>query len=434
MSGEATPVPSEEHHRHVAYIVRSFPRLSQTHILNEVLGLERLGHTIQIFGMTRSGETLLQEGVASLRNRAEYLDGTLQRSLVAVVLEHVEIARKNPVRYLATIIFLSRRRDLTAGYTTTTRFRSFMQAVHLATRISPRARGGEDGFDHVHCHFAHDPTLIALLLHKLTGMPYSFTAHARDMYQIPPSSLAARIEHASAVVSICQVNIDYMRRVAPDATNGKFRVVHTGIDVGAWRPPDEDRVSRTIPVIVVVSRLVAKKGMLDLVAALGLVKARGRAFRCVIYGDGPMREELSTAISRLSLTGDVELAGACTQAQLRGVLQRADVFALTPFVTDDGDREGLPSVILEAMSCGLPVVSTAVAGIPEAVLDGETGLLAQPHDVEGIATHVETLLGDDALRRRLGTNARAAIVTQWSAGSVARELASVFDAVSGRHP
>lgn len=433
MSGEATQAPSEEHHRHVAYIVRSFPRLSQTHILNEVLGLERLGHTIQIFGMARSGETLLQEGVASLRNRAEYLDGALQRSLGAVVLEHVEIARKAPVRYVATMMFLSRRRDLTAGYTTTTRFRSFMQAVHLAARISRRARADEDGFDHVHCHFAHDPTLIALLLKKLTGMPYSFTAHARDMYQIPPSSLAARIEHASAVVSICQVNIDYMRQVAPDATNGKFRVVHTGIDVDAWRPPDEDRVSRAIPVIVVVSRLVAKKGMLDLVAALGLVKDRGRAFRCVIYGDGPMREELATAISRLSLTGDVELAGACTQARLRGVLQEADVFALTPFVTDDGDREGLPSVILEAMACGLPVVSTAVAGIPEAVLDGETGLLAQPHDVEGIATHLESLLGDDALRRRLGANARAAIVTQWSAGSVARELASVFDTASGRY-
>jgi glycosyltransferase involved in cell wall biosynthesis len=433
MSGEATPAPSEEHHRRVAYIVRSFPRLSQTHILNEVLGLERLGHTIQIFAMARSGETLLQEGVASLRNRAEYLDGALQRSLGAVVLEHVEIARKAPVRYVATMMFLSRRRDLTAGYTTTTRFRSFMQAVHLAARISRRARSDEDGFDNVHCHFAHDPTLIALLLKKLTGMPYSFTAHARDMYQIPPSSLAARIEHASAVVSICQVNIDYMRQVAPDATNGKFRVVHTGIDVDAWRPPEEDRVSRAIPVIVVVSRLVAKKGMLDLVAALGLVKDRGREFRCVIYGDGPMREELATAISRLSLKGDVELAGACTQARLRRVLQEADVFALTPFVTDDGDREGLPSVILEAMACGLPVVSTAVAGIPEAVLDGETGLLAQPHDVEGIATHLESLLGDDALRRQLGANARAAIVTRWSAGSVARELASVFDAVSGRY-
>jgi glycosyltransferase involved in cell wall biosynthesis len=425
MTTQAEVAPLDRQRPRVAYLVRSFPRLSQTHILNEILGLERLGYGIAIFGMTPSGESLTQEAIADLKGPVEFLDGALRRPLRAVAVEHLQVFRKHPIRYVATAVYLGRRPRLTAGYTTTTRWRCFLQAAHLATRLQDR-RPGERAISHLHSHFAHDPALIALLTKKLTGIPFSFTAHARDMYQIPPSSLAERIKHASAVVTICQVNIDYMQEVAPGVGDGRYRLVHTGINTHEFRPIERSGPATSEPRIVVVSRLVEKKGLLDLVAALHRLKEGGRRFRCAIYGDGPLREVLSRAISEKSLEGEVQLAGAATLASLRKILPGADLFALTPFVTDDGDREGIPSSILEAMACGVPVVSTRVGGIPEAVIHGRTGLLAEPRDVGEIAGHLETLLGDGSLRRRMGVNARETIERGWSAPKVAIELANVF--------
>jgi glycosyltransferase involved in cell wall biosynthesis len=411
----------------IAYVVRSFPRLSQTHILNEIRRLEQLGHEIQIFGMVPSGEKVVQKELADVKSSTEFLDDSLRRPLTVVARNHFDVFRHHPIRYAGTAWYLLRRRNLTAGYTTTTRLACFKQAVYLAGRLQDGDAEDGGGVDHVHSHFAHDPTLIALLVSRLTGIPFSFTAHARDMYQIPRSSLAQRIEQSSAVVTICQANIDYMKQVVPEAKD-KFRLIHTGIDTHAFRPSIRARQPGGPPLIVSVSRLVAKKGLLDLLGALKVVKTHGRRFRCVIYGDGPMHEELVSGISELGLEDEVELAGATTLAKLRGVLPLADIFALTPFVTNDGDREGIPSSILEAMACGLAVVTTPVGGISEAVDDGVTGLVAEPHDVDGIARRIESLLDDDTFRLRLGANAREAIVRELGAEVVASQLAAVFGA------
>lgn len=415
--------------RRIAYILRSFPRLSQTFVLNEVLALEGLGHEVALFAMTRSNETVVQEGVSRVAAQPSFLDEDLRRPLVASVREHAALALRHPLRYLGTALFLVRRSDLVAGYTTITRRAAFAYAVHLAAVMR-----NDHEVDHVHAHFAHDPALLALLLHKLTRIPYSFTAHARDMVQIPPSALRERVHHAGAVVTICRANVDYLARVARDGSTAKLELVRTGIDLDAWRPRARRAVDGAPPLIAVVSRLVAKKGLLDLVEALARVKAGGRAFRCVIYGDGPQGGKLERALARLGLDDDVELAGARTQAELPDLLARADLFALTPFVTGDGDRDGLPCAILEAMACGLPVVATAVAGIPEAVVHGETGLLAEPRDVDAIARHIASLLDDAALRARLGGRAREAIAREWSARDAVRRLAAVFEsASSGGH-
>jgi glycosyltransferase involved in cell wall biosynthesis len=229
-------------------------------------------------------------------------------------------------------------------------------------------------------------------------------------------------------------NVDYLKEVAPSGHGAKVHLVHTGIDVDAFSPTPEVRGDSETPVIVVVSRLVAKKGLLDLLAALERVKAGGAAFRCVIHGDGPLKEEIAAAISRLSLDDSIDLAGPATLAEVRAALQSADLYALTPFVTEDGDREGLPSSLLEAMACGIPVVSTRTAGIPEAVIHGDNGLLAEARDVAGIAAHLTTLLEDRQLRRRLGARGRARIVEHWGAEAVARQLAEIFARVSLTDP
>jgi glycosyltransferase involved in cell wall biosynthesis len=417
------PSEPETEDSRVVYIVRSFPRLSQTFILNEVLGLERLGWRLQIFAITNPRETLVQDGVAEVRAQTHYLEAALGRSRTAILREHLRVAASAPGRYLRTLAFVLRRRDLAGGYATASRFTCFIEAVYLTRILGREARNGAAPA-RVHSHFAHDPTLIALLLKRLTGLPYSFTAHARDIYQVPRPALAERIREASVVVTCCRANLDYLGRLAPEAGREKLRMVRYGLDLETFRPAQPAQTSE--PLVVSVGRLVEKKGFGDLVEACRMLKDRGLRFRCLIYGDGPLRGELAGAVTRLGLAGDVELAGARTQRDLHAVLEQAHVFALTPCVTDDGDRDGMPNVLLEAMACGLPVVTTAVAGIPEVVIHGQNGLLAESHDVPAIAEHLAALLTDESLRKRLGSRARSEVVDSFDRVTNARRLASVL--------
>jgi glycosyltransferase involved in cell wall biosynthesis len=407
----------------VVYIVRSFPRLSQTFILNEVLALEQLGWRLHIFAIANPREALVQDGVRDVRAQVHYLEAAVRRSWMAILHEHLLMAASSPARYLRTLAFVLRRRDLATGYATASRFACFIEAVYLARLLAREGRNGAAP-THIHSHFAHDPTLIALLLKRLTGLPYSFTAHARDIYQVPRPALVERIREANAVVTCCQANLDYLTRLAPEEGREKLRLVHYGLDLATFRPAKAAPTG--VPLIVSVGRLVEKKGFGDLVKACRVLQDRDLRFRCLIYGEGSLHDELEQMVTGLGLTSEVTLAGARTQREVHAALERAQVFALTPCVTGDGDRDGMPNVLLEAMACGLPVVSTAVAGIPELVIHGQNGLLAEPHDVPAIAEHLASLLTDGSLRARLGSRARQDVVANFDREANARRLASVL--------
>jgi glycosyltransferase involved in cell wall biosynthesis len=281
-----------------------------------------------------------------------------------------------------------------------------------------------DPIARIHAHFAHDPALVALLAHRLTGVPFSITAHARDLYGIPVDTLAARTDAAAAVVTCCRANADYLR----DTVGASPVLVHHGVDVETYRPvpsgPGAD-----VPTILSVGRLVEKKGFDDLLAALALLRDEGRRFRCAIYGDGPLRDELADQRDRLGLHDIVTFAGACPPADLVPAFQAADVFVLTPVIGADGDRDGVPNVLVEAMACGVPVVSTTVGGIPELVTHGDDGLLAPPHDPATVARHLGALLGDPDRRVTLGARARSTVEARFDSRVAASRLASLFGAL-----
>jgi len=403
----------------VAYILRSYPRLSQTFILNEILEMERQGVDVRIFAMTDPQEQIVQDGVHRVRAPVEILGAA--RSRPSVVADHLRAAARSPWRYLRTFVQVARRSDIDSGYVTASRFTCFGHAVRLA-----RLMGGPSSqVTHVHAHFAHDPALIALLLNRLTAIPFSFTAHARDLYQTSPHVVGERIAAASAAITCCQANLEHMTRVAPDGAQIKILVVHNGVDLDAFQP-GAARGDSQVPLIVSIGRLVEKKGFPDLVAACDRLRRAGHRFRCDIYGDGPLREAIEASIAQHGLAGHVTLAGSRTHDELREVLRRADLFALTPFVTGDGDRDGIPTVLIEAMACGLPVVTTPVCGIPDAVIHGETGLLAPPRDVDAIAAHLGALLADEPLRRAIGRRAREAAVRDYDLRAGVRQLAAIF--------
>jgi len=401
----------------VAYVVRSWPRLSQTFVLNEVLALERLGVGVTVFAMSRAGEQVVQPQVADLRADVHYLDA----AFAGAVLAHLRVAVRSPRRYAAALAFALAGGRLLGGYTRSGRLGAFHRAALVAARLGDR--GGGRAPTHVHAHFAHDPALIGLLVRRLCGLPFTFTAHARDLYQIPEPALRGRAREARAIVTCCRVNADHIREVVGDG-GPPVELIHHGVDLATFRPAPS-RPDNAVPEVVSVGRLVEKKGFDDLLRALALLRDRGRRLHCVIHGDGPCRAELEALRDRLGLAGVVEFAGARTQAELLGVYQRADVFALTPRVTGDGDRDGIPNVLVEAMACGLPVVSTRAGGVEELVTDGADGLLAPAGDIGAIAARLDELLLDPGRRHRLG-EAAAASARCFDGGAAALRLAALF--------
>ncbi|MEO7908622.1 MAG: glycosyltransferase family 4 protein [Roseiflexaceae bacterium] len=429
----------------IAYILRSYPRLSQTFIVNEILSLEQLGLNLHLFAITNPHEPIVQEYVTQVRAPVEYLEQTAKRERAAVLAEHAWVEQQVPDRYAATHRYVEQNANLDEGYTSASRFECFDYAVHVAGLLERERRVGQP-IEHLHAHFAHDPTLIALLVHMLTGVSFSFTAHARDLVQIPPQALIERIDQATFVLTCSGTNVDYVNGVVPELLRAKVHLIHHGVNLDGFQPllestkdtkkipnlgirvPSCDFVDQSgkPPLILSVGRLVEKKGFPDLIAACAQLKQVGRQFRCEIYGEGPLRDQLAALIDQLELADCVRLAGERGQAELIPIFQHADIFALAPFVTGDGDRDGIPNVLVEAMACGLPVISTTVAGIPELVRHGENGLLVAPHDVSALVDALATLLSDSPRRERMGVNARAAVVAHFDLRAAARKIAALF--------
>lgn len=410
----------------VGYLLRSYPRLSQTFILNEVLALEQLGVQVHIFAVTHPHESIVQTQVADVQAPVDYLEVAQQRRWWVILWEHLWTLLLAPYGYAKALGYVVRHPEIDQGYNASPRYVCFLQAVYLA-HLLRRERQQARGIDHLHAHFAHDPTLIAQLVHWLTGVSYTFTAHARDIYQIPQTALAERIKQGRAVVTCCATNVDYLKATAPAAHHSKLRVIHNGVNLQAFQPASSTDQPAPLPLILSASRLVEKKGFPDLLYACQQLKQAGRPFRCVIYGDGPLRKELNELVNQLGLRDVVTLPGACTQQELHQALPQATVFALTPFVTEDGDRDGVPTVLVEAMACGVPVVSTTVAGITELVTHDDNGLLAAPHDVAAIAAALATLLDDEPKRRQLATAARRTVAEQFDLRAGAQQLAELFN-------
>jgi glycosyltransferase involved in cell wall biosynthesis len=402
----------------IVYIVRSFPRLSQTFVLGEILALERLGLNLRLFAVTDPRERVIQREVSRLKAEVSYLERSSPWFGRAVA-GHLRIAMASPLGYGAALLEALRQRDSSRGYHAATAWQCFGHAVRLTNAI----RGKRVG--RIHAHFAHDPTLIALLAHLMTGLPYSFTAHARDVYQVPPKLLARRAERCKVLFTCSEASADHLKAELPGMIRDRIRSVHHGVDVGLFRPPSR-RIRRSVPEVISVGRLVEKKGFPDLLRALGQVKDSGTVFRCAVYGEGPLLAPLSTLAAELGLMETVRFMGARPQWELMEIYRRADIFALTPLQTDQGDVDGIPNVIVEAMAAGLAVVATTAGGIPEAVTSGVDGLLATPRDVAGLAEALRAVLVDPDLRERLGREARRTAVGRFDRDASAGRLLALL--------
>jgi glycosyltransferase involved in cell wall biosynthesis len=409
------------------YLVRSWPRLSQTFVVNEVLEQERLGTHLELYSLTRSGEDLVQPEVLAVAAPVHYLDERRPRPVLAALRDHALVARSAPLAYARTVTLALFQPHLARGYATLSTLGCLSAAVRLAAAVH-RARIAGTPIEHLHAHFAHDPALVAQQTARLSGVPYSITAHARDLYQIPVSSLRTRVDGAVALVTCCAANFDYLRRVLPAPLHSRLRLIYHGVELDRFVPAP--RADARPPVeIVSVGRLVEKKGFPDLLRACHELKKASTApapFRLRIFGDGPMHAELTSLRDQLGLRDEVELVGQRSGEEVLLAYRRADIFALTPCVTADGDRDGVPNVIVEAMACGLPVLTTDAGGVTEVVQHGINGLVAAPHDVETLTRHLTELVTDLTRRRALGNAGRRMVEERFGVRSAAHQLSRIF--------
>jgi glycosyltransferase involved in cell wall biosynthesis len=264
------------------------------------------------------------------------------------------------------------------------------------------------GVDHVHAHFATWAAETARQAAALAGLPFSFTVHATDLHRadVDRAALAERVAEAAFVVTVTEHNrqaLDDVLRAA--GRTGRVHVLPNGVDLARLRPAPRPRPR----CVVAVGRLVEKKGFPDLVAALALLRETGRPVPATVIGEGPERSRLEALRDRSGLRDLLDLPGARTHEEVLAAVAGAGVLALPCVVTADGDRDALPTVVLEAMALGTPVVSTDVSGLPEMVEDGRSGRLVPPHDPAALAAAIGELLDDpdraadlaDAARRRV---------------------------------
>lgn len=395
--------PVEDRPPKIGYVLKRFPRLTETFILNEILELERQGVEVEVFSLLRPPAEARHALLESLRARVTYVPCTpmLERWIVQVA----EGADDMTDHRLLDLFGHDGPpfADLFAGRTADKAGQLCLRAMTIAALATQR------GIDHLHAHFGSDPTAVALLAARLSGLPFSFTAHARDIYHtyVSPSEDDAlrrrKIAEAAFVVTVSDFNLRHLADLAGPASGSKVHRLYNGIDLDRIRPPE---AAREPDLFLAVGRLVEKKGYADLIEACRILRDRGAEFRCQIVGDGPLQGALETQIAEAGLT-QLRLLGAMPQEDVVELLARSTAIVLPCVVTESGDRDGLPTVLSEALAAGLPAISTRVSGVPEVIDHMRTGLLVEPRDPQALADAMQALLDAPELRLGMGSAGRA---------------------------
>lgn len=377
----------------IAYVLKMYPRFSETFILNEILELERQGVDLHIYPLHMPNDGHFHANLARVRASVFYLPEYLIAKLGRVLADNYAVLRRNPPRYMRVLFYALRsRRPFKA-------FRRFLRAAVLVNHLQ------SSPISHLHAHFASSATHVAMFAHLLNGISYSFTAHAKDIFlnDVDTNLLREEIRAAKFVVTVSDFNRNYLQDIMTDHS-GDIRRLYNGIDLDMFRL--DSAALREPNLILGVGRLIEKKGWEDLIRACALLAGQGVSFQCEIIGKGPLEGKLKNLIAELGLQDRVKLIGARPQDEVLAAYRRATLFALPCVIDPDGNRDGLPTVLLEAMAAGLPVISTDVTGVPEIITDGIDGLVVPQNDPAALAHALDHLLVSPTLREQFTIAAR----------------------------
>ncbi len=397
----------------ILYLTTSFESLTLTFVAREINALRALGADIALLGLRSNANFAAAEPECDVAG-CLHLYPLGAGALLAGVLK---AACGRPRRFARAV----RAALASPGDGPRVKLKLLYQLAAATTKIEAVEAAG---ITHIHAHLASPPGNVAMFLGLLTGIPYSFTGHAADLYR-EPESLDTKLRLAAGAVAISEYNLKHYRRMHPGLE--RVEIIHCGVDPEAF--PFRARTSAGSPLrVLAVGRAAEKKGFVHLLDALAELDRRGVPWVGHIVGDGPLLPDLRRRAAELKLQR-LELAGAQQQPRIRELLDRADAFVLPCVEAADGDIDGIPVALMEAMASGCPVVSTRISGIPELVVDRETGLLADPGDPRGLADALELLTADAGLYARLSIAGREHVAASFNQRTEAQRLLEFFHAM-----
>ncbi len=391
----------------VGYVLKRYPRLSETFILNEILAHEAAGLEVEIFSLRSAEPGPQHDDVRRVKARVTYLS-------------------EEPVQLRAFARAMHDAEEFLDPGERTFTFRDAKRpwSLWLAGQVAQAVR--ERGITHLHAHFATEATATARLAAAQSGVRYTFTAHAKDIFHesVDHARLCRMARDAAGLVTVSDFNVNHLGRVLGEEACPIHRV-YNGLDLASFPLCERPREAG---LILGVGRLVEKKGFDDLLRACAQMKNAGRKFRCLIVGEGEEADTLRALRESLGLAGHVELLGALPREEVVALMTAASVFAAPCVVGDDGNRDGLPTVLLEAMALGTPCVSTPVTGIPEVVRDEETGLLVPERAPQALASALGRMLDNRALAAGMAGAARKLIETSFDLTQNTVQIRELFRA------
>ena len=400
----------------IGVLVKTYPKLSETFVLGELIRLERLGLPITVFALQRPTDSITHAMVDELKAPVNY-DAVIEYGVwPRLARTHLGLLLERPARYLKTLLAAGRSGDIGG-------LKSFISAGAIAAQV------GKSNIDHLHAHFASTPSDVAYWVNNLLGTPYSISAHAKDIYLSSPSALVKKFSKASFGVTCTAAGLGHLERIGVRNVS----LVYHGVDTTGFSPSAPARTddSTSPPLLLSIGRLRRKKGFDVLIEACRLLRRRGVDFRCEIVGYGPRQAELQSLIDRYDLTDRVLLRAPMPREEIIEQYRRASLFVLPCRVTSNGDRDGIPNVVLEAMSMALPLVSTTVSGLPEVIEDGHSGRLVEPDDPHALAQSIEALLQDPSTARRLADTARQVVTEEFCADNT---ILTLYDKLRAIEP
>ncbi|MFT5700295.1 MAG: glycosyltransferase involved in cell wall biosynthesis [Desulforhopalus sp.] len=401
----------------LAYILKGYPRISETFISNEILLLEKLGFKMHLFPMRKPRESFSHASVKEIKATVSYLPTELFKNFSKLLIPNILLAARHPRRFIKTL-------RLAAGGNAQNKLatlKHFLQAGYM----SYYHLTGESKIGHLHGHFAHSPTSVTRFAASFSGLPYSFTAHAKDIYTSKREKLRQRIEEAEFVITCTKHNQEYLEELRGDCPTPIHCIYH-GIDLSLFQNDARQVTTENHHRIFTVARLTTKKGLPTIYQALHLLKQKGITFTHTLIGDGDDRDAITALIKTLGLEEQCVCLGTRTHEEVLKQFKKSDLFVLGCEIAPNGDRDGIPNVLVESLAMGIPALSTNISAIPEILINEKTGLTITPKDPEAMAMAMERILTDTVLRETLIESGKELVATKFDNKLLIGELAAIF--------
>lgn len=393
----------------LAYLFSRYPIVSQTFVDTEMLALERAGVELEIF-------SIYPPPTSFRHGHAKRIKAPIHYAPPQSILKLREQAAKAEKRWPSALV-AAHDRKYGSEYKASLRARN---ALYFADLFKER------GFTHFHVHFANRAAHTALFIKAISGLPFSMSTHGQDyMVDLGNFDLLREIcQEATFVANETAWSTSEVRKLCPDSSDKLFRVFN-GMDLANFTNAVPG-ASNAVPRIVTVGRLIEFKGFHHLINACAALRERGLQFKCDIIGEGPWRAQLQEAIDRSQLSGVVQLVGALPQEEVFARVRGSDIFTLPCIKDRNGASDVFPTVILEAMASARPVVSTAIAGVPEQIIDGVTGFICPPGDEGCLAEALEKLLRSEDMRKQFGAAGKQRIETEFAVDQTVKALLAQY--------